>query len=140
MSYSRLFLVALWLCSLPAFAQNHSLMGSNVQEVPDFRTPPAATPSEPWRILPKPDSDKDKGLILITPELRPQGIIVSPDGPLVAGTTCYVIRSYVVARDSKDSDSVHPIGYLTCIPATRYRLKTAEETSPGERGQAAHEP
>ena len=24
------------------------------------------------------------------------------------------IRSYVVARDSKDSDSTHPVGYSTC--------------------------
>lgn len=131
MSYARLLLFALWLCSLPASSQDQPLIagkvGSDVQGIPDLRTPPAATPSEPWRILPKPGSHGDQGLILITPDLGPEGIIVSPDGPLAAESTCYNIRSYVVSRDSKDSDSVHPVGYSTCIPANRYRLKTAKD-------------
>ena len=41
-------------------------------------------------------------------------------------TLCYKIRSYVVARDSKNSDSVHPVGYSTCQPASRYRLKKTQ--------------
>lgn len=131
MSCSRFLSVALCLCSLSAFAQDHSLIlgkdGLNVQQVPDFHTPPAATPSEPWRILPKPYSEKDQGLILITPDIGTNGIIVSPDGPLAAGTTCYAIQSYVVAPDSKDSDSVHPVRHSSCIPATHYRLKTADD-------------
>jgi hypothetical protein len=39
---------------------------------------------------------------------------------------CYAIRSYVVARDSKDSDSVHPVSSTTCVPAKRYGLKNAK--------------
>jgi hypothetical protein len=39
---------------------------------------------------------------------------------------CLYIRSYVVARDSKDSDSTHPVSYSTCQPARRYGLKTTE--------------
>lgn len=35
---------------------------------------------------------------------------------------CYSIRSYVVARDSKDSDATHLVGYSTCRPANRYRV------------------
>ena len=38
----------------------------------------------------------------------------------------YKIRSYVVARDSKDSDSTHPVSYSTCQPAKRYGLKTTD--------------
>lgn len=129
MSY-RFLLVALCLCSLAAFAQDRSLLSGNAdrnaQQVPDFRTPPASTPLEPWRILPKSDSDKDKNLILMTPELGPEGIALTPGGPLAAETMCYSIRSYVVARDHKHSDSVHPVGYTTCVPASRYRLKTAD--------------
>lgn len=124
-------LVALCLCSLPAFAQEHLLItenaGSNLQQAPNFRTPPAATPSEPWRILPKPNSSKDKVLMLITPEMGPEGITVSQGGPLEAEPTCYAIRSYVVARDKKDSDSVHPVGSSTCISTSRYRLKPADD-------------
>jgi len=41
-------------------------------------------------------------------------------------STCYAIRSYVVARDSKDSDSTHPTGYSTCRPSDRYHVKSAE--------------
>lgn len=48
-------------------------------------------------------------------------------------TTCYAIRSYVFARDDKDSDSTHLVRYSTCQPANRYRLRTAAgsaETEP----------
>jgi hypothetical protein len=43
-------------------------------------------------------------------------------------STCYTLRTYRVARDSPDSDSTHPAGYTTCVPSTRYGLKTAVET------------
>lgn len=48
-------------------------------------------------------------------------------------TTCYSIRSYVVARDNKNSDAVHPVGYTTCVPASRYRLRTTVEHPTSER-------
>ena len=38
---------------------------------------------------------------------------------------CLNIRSYQVARDRKNSDSTHLVGYSTCLPATKYRLRTA---------------
>ena len=126
MSCCRIFVIAVCLCTPLALAQNHSLItgkagnnnagnNNNVQQVPDFRIPPAATPSEPWRILPKPDSNKGRV------------IIVSPDGPLAAGTTCYAIRSYVLTPDAKDTDSVHPDGYSTCIPANNFQLKRPDD-------------
>jgi hypothetical protein len=45
---------------------------------------------------------------------------------------CLYIRSYVVARDSKYSDSTHLVSYSTCQPARRYGVKTTElkQTSP----------
>ena len=125
MPLGRLLLAATFLCSLPAFTQDHS---STSGKTPDFRTAPAATASEPWRIIPK--SDKDKGFVLNTPEMDSQGIAVSPDGPLATDFTCLSIRSYVVKRDSKNSDSVHPAGYSTCVPAKRFRLKTADASGP----------
>jgi len=69
MSCSRIFLVALCLCTPLALAQDESLVtgkaANNVQQVPDGRIPPAAPPSEPWRILPKPDIDVQE-----VPDLR----------------------------------------------------------------------
>jgi hypothetical protein len=44
----------------------------------------------------------------------------------VVGGFCLKMRSYVVARDSKDSDSVHLVKYSTCQPASRYQVKTAD--------------
>ena len=147
MSCGRIFLVALCLCTPIALAQDDSLItvpdfrppaatpsepwrilpkpDNNVQQVPGLRIPPAVAPSEPWRILPRPDWDK--GRVVITPKIGPEGIIVSSDGSLAAGTTCYAIRSYVVAPDAKDTESVHPDGYSTCIPANNFRLKTPDD-------------
>jgi hypothetical protein len=48
------------------------------------------------------------------------------NGQLADDTLCYTVRSYVVARDSKDSDSVHLTRYSTCQPASRYRLRTTQ--------------
>ena len=43
---------------------------------------------------------------------------------LTDGSVCYSIRSYLMARDSKDSDSTHLVGTSTCQPAQKYALKT----------------
>jgi hypothetical protein len=61
--------------------------------------------------------------------LLPNGQLASIDVPSNgsdADTTCLSMRTYVVARDSKDSDSTHPAGYSTCQPTDRYRLKSTE--------------
>ncbi len=105
------------------------------------------TPAELWRIIPSRPSDLssdspnrgrvdgyrfDQGKVDFNrghPETKGKTakVIHSLDWPTDDDTTCYTIRSYVVARDSKDSDSTHPVGYSTCQPAARYRLKTTEE-------------
>jgi hypothetical protein len=54
---------------------------------------------------------------------------VSPEGKIAArvdDSVCYAIRGYRVARDSKDSDAVHPAGYTTCQPGRRFGLKTTD--------------
>jgi hypothetical protein len=120
-----LLLATVALCSVPALAQDSPLIsgnsGTKVLLAPEFRTAPADKPDEPWRIIPK--SDKDR-TFLITPEMDLKG--VTPDGPLANDFTCLSIRSYVVKRDSKNSDSVHPAGYSTCVPTKRFSLKTAD--------------
>jgi hypothetical protein len=42
-----------------------------------------------------------------------------------ADATCYAIRSYLVVRDSPDSDTTHRDGSTTCVPAARFRVHTA---------------
>ncbi len=55
-------------------------------------------------------------------------MMLTSDKNFVADTVCYTMRSYVVARDSKHSDAVHPAGYSTCQPASKYRLRTTQMT------------
>ena len=44
-------------------------------------------------------------------------------------TYCFKMRSYLMARDSRDSDSTRLVGYTTCHPAARIQLKTTVETA-----------
>jgi len=128
MTLSRLLVPALLILSASAFAQQQN-------------APLTSPPSEPWGIA---SGQSDFGAVKnsidrmridqfkvdvkaapFTRESRLDPIVVTPEDLAGDGTLCYTIRSYVVARDSKDSDSVHPAGYSTCQPASRYRLKSA---------------
>jgi hypothetical protein len=64
-------------------------------------------------------------------ELQPGILNPAVSGPIVlppiqvpdTGHVCFTMRTYVVARDSKDSDSVHPVRYSTCTPAGKRQVK-----------------
>ncbi len=105
----------------------------------------AATPEEPWKFIPNKLADANSGkdplnrlqidkykvfrsnkstrTLLVGPEADAGMFLTGMEG---LDGTCYAIRSYVVARDSKDSDSTHPVSYSTCQPSTRYRVRTTE--------------
>ena len=126
MPLARLLVAAILLSTL-AFAQN--ARNSPVTTTPDFRTN-AANPSEPWRIIPSDQTKKDfatsPGRIVITAPADAQSFVISPADLEGDDNTCYAIRSYVVARDSKNSDSTHPVGYSTCQKASRYHVKKVD--------------
>ena len=63
------------------------------------------------------------------PNSRSPLITLLPDGEYTTDSICYAIRSYVVARDDKDSDSTHPVDSSTCQPASHYRVKKAQAES-----------
>jgi hypothetical protein len=50
---------------------------------------------------------------------------------------CYTLRTYVVARDERDSDSTHMVRATRCLPAWKLQFKTATESArpadPGSR-------
>jgi len=109
------------------------------------------TSAEPWRIIPeqtdcatpfqdallsaKADAMAEQArrlLASIPPELRSQHpwIRFSPDGKVLAmgvfdDSTCYSIHGYQVARDNPNSDSTHPVAESTCLPASRYAVRSA---------------
>jgi len=92
----------------------------------------AATAWQPLTPASKRPADVSTGYNALDPErlnqYRLKQIIAPPlrlkVETLDADTTCYTIRTYVVARDSKNSDSTHPAGYSTCQPSAQYQLKT----------------
>jgi hypothetical protein len=178
MPLTRLLAIVV-LCTASASAQQQPLASnqasSNVFEVYNYlAAPPAATPSEPWRIIPEQseqpqqskqadstdptqsqlsNSDTEKRTLdvlntlerlmaehYIDPSEHPW-VKVSPDGKVMAwgvDETCYSIRSYVVARDNKDSDAVHPVSESTCQPASRYGVHTAEQRVRLSNGEEVH--
>jgi len=143
MPVARLFAATLALCSTLLFAQDrpeNTRPHGDFLISPDSRSTPIA--SEPWRILPGPlqDSDASRALIAHAEQYEPDGYKVDASGMIVsprrfyleppADSTddklCFTIRSYVVERDEKDSDSTHAVGSSTCQPARRYALKKVQ--------------
>jgi len=166
MTLARLLAAALVVCSLPAFAQDQQSQGSlpstlliemrsstgfisQGSMMESFHRPShAATPGEPWRIIPNRPADLASGQNLISRFRLDQrevydGISIHDTEPPTylrrpysqgrpqpdTDNACYTMRSYVVARDSKDSDSTHRVSYSTCQPAQRYQLRTTEVRS-----------
>ena len=119
---TRLLAAALFICSVPAFAQQNATPSNSTQTQDQER--PA------WQL----SFDAPKNLLANNgsfPLLSPSDSSrIAADRQLIDDAVCYKIRSYVVARDSKNSDSVHSVGYSTCQPASRYRLRTTEISAP----------
>ncbi len=131
--------------NLPAFpASGHhdadvSVVSRDSGRAFDTSRATPATAGEPWRIAPNLTADLGSEKYNIGPDqftvdlqgpyfksgAHSRPLVLRADGQ-GADLTCYTIRSYVVARDSKDSDSTHPAGYSTCRPSDRYQVKSAE--------------
>jgi hypothetical protein len=103
-----------------------------------------AKPTTPWKILPNPvenlksspafgradSASSENRTFDISGNIVPYPLFRGDRFPsqkeASEDSLCYAIRSYVVARDDKDSDTTHPVRYSTCQPSRRYALKTAE--------------
>ena len=145
MTSAPVFAAVLLICAVQAFAQNTNTSSA---DSPGAKSTDVAT-SEPWRILPEQPADANAGKTAMDrlridqykidqsskKDRNRQFNVMVPDDPLalpLAGqpgqvVTCLKIRSYVVARDSKDSDATHLVSYSTCQPANRYGLKKTQE-------------
>jgi hypothetical protein len=152
----RLLMAMLVICSVSAFAQGDPgspvsqactvvdlycvAAGPSAAQASRFRIDQLSDPflpgqnsTESQKLLlePFPQNSKEDEILLkrdygqITAKLNPDSRMVVP---FLTGddSYCLKIRSYTVARDSKNSDSVHPTGYTTCVAASRFRLRTTE--------------
>jgi hypothetical protein len=132
MTSARLLAVVLVLCPVFASAQDK-------QQPTTGTAPSSVTPvdSSSYRAM----TEEQKAAFMtralnrlmagrhIDPNTQQRWITVFPDGKIVAwgiDSTCYSIRSYVVERDEKNSDSTHLVRSSTCVPATKYSVKTTE--------------
>jgi hypothetical protein len=147
MTLTRLLATALVVCSTLAFAQTKADSLAVSAQASASQSATAAS-SEPWKFIPNQLADASSGkdplnrlqidkykvfrsntnkrTLLLGPDADAGMILSGLGGDLDGVTTCLMIRSYVVARDSKDSDSTHPVSYSTCQPSTRYRVRTTE--------------
>jgi len=137
MRSARLLTVALLLSSTWVLAQeNQRKMGQGTDDSSITAASPTAMdpllrlqktqprafdldPSAPF----KDDSSHNQRTLAIAPGLIPGDAV------------CLKIRSYLMARDSRGSDSTHLVGYSTCQPASRYRLRTAVGSTQTERSR-----
>ena len=149
MPITRLFILAPLLFALMAFAQDKQRVPGSIPSISPAHGlwAEAPNPSEPWRIIPEPpasshstmnpaDRFADERVFQMSPDCR-SGISKRLDSNQIVvlrslgnlglpeGDVCYTMRTYVVARDEKDSDSTHPVSSSTCQPASRYGVKKA---------------
>jgi hypothetical protein len=142
------FLAPLVVCSALAFAQQKPGSLASSTQLADSSQSATVASAEPWKFIPNQTvhaasakdsldrlqidkyklvpSKTDSRTLLVGPESDAGMILSGLDGQMDGPTTCLKIRSYVVARDSKDSDSTHPVSYSNCQPSTRYRVRTTE--------------
>ena len=106
------------ICSLSAFGQQSS--------TPSTQSNSPQLENSAWKLSFAPSANlvANDGSLKFLPPNDP--ISLASNEQVATDTVCYKIRSYVVARDSKDSDSVHPVGYSTCQPSSKYRLRTTD--------------
>ncbi|MGZ4816338.1 MAG: hypothetical protein ACXVZV_13065 [Terriglobales bacterium] len=155
MTLTRLLSASLVVCSALAFAQTKTDSPASSAQAAATNKLATVASSEPWKIIPSQPmhatsgsngldrlqidkykmsrSKTDTRTLLLGPEADAGMILSGLDGQLDADIDCLKIRSYVVARDSKDSDSTHLVRYSTCQPASRYRLKTTDLRSGSEK-------
>ena len=137
MTLTRLLGSALLVCSTAALAQTQNKADVSNSTAADAHKPVEVASAEPWRILPQPVSEQTDHERIQVDQFkidRSGRVKLSAPNDAIAlnsydqpgdGNMCFAIRSYVVARDSKDSDSVHPVSSTTCVRAKHLELRKA---------------
>lgn len=118
----RLLAVGLLTASPISFAQSTAAVSASAAPIGE---PKSSTSLVADSTLPPDAGNLDRTLLNFSPE-RTDEFVITPAGDFGADAFCFKMRSYVVARDSKHSDSTHLVGYSTCQPARRYGLKKVE--------------
>jgi hypothetical protein len=86
-------------------------------------SPPAIRTDAPQHLaslFSKGDTQVPKSRLAISPPIRWEG-----DYP----PTCYVISSYLMERERRNSDVTHLVGHTNCVPSRDVELNLATATS-----------
>ena len=149
MTSARLLVAILLFLSTSVFAQEKRLATSELQSDPalvadswgpamgsiPLRVDPLGSsqvtvPQDPLARLESSQPPMFKK-VLFFPTPSKDGFLISPDLP--GDAVCLKIRSYVMKRDSKNSDATHLAGYSTCQPAKKFQLRSVVETPQPEK-------
>jgi hypothetical protein len=121
-------LLALLLFFLIVFFAAPAASYAQTAQAPAIATDSKADviPGENARSEPQPVGDAlegDRPIVVIQPLMEHGGDMVyrdySRDG------TCYTMRTYVMAREDKDSDATRMVRYQKCLPSWKLDFKTA---------------
>jgi hypothetical protein len=124
MTSIRLVAIAL-LFGSPALAQISTQGTSGLANASSVGEAAPTTIAETWRIPERlPAAIATDAVVAPLAGNLDKGISISPTGDSSDDHSCFMIRSYVVARDSKYSEATHFVRSSTCQPARRYGLKT----------------
>jgi hypothetical protein len=131
---ASLLLAALAVPSASAFAQSAPAQGAAGNQSQSQELVQPETPAQnwfDWRIEPHSRTNLLDGLQAdqFKPPLKfqvPHNNRAATDDDSTAVRSCLSMRSYVVARDEPNSDSVHLVKYSTCQPTERYQVKSAD--------------
>jgi len=84
----------------------------------------------PEKLQPAGTRVSEHPLVASQPLLEHNGDLVlresMQDSSLGDEFTCLKLRTYIVARDDKDSDATHPVRKVNCTPARKFSFKSAD--------------
>jgi hypothetical protein len=142
MSISRLLLFSLLtaVCILSAVAQT-PFAGDSTAVPPQVKVPCASSDRilvDQFRLPAKPlvdsnshdrKSEASNSDDFHTSQGFPLRRFLKPDASQEdSASTCYSIRNYRMKRDDPETDVTRPDGYSTCQPATRFAVKSVEDS------------
>ena len=126
-------LLALLLFVLIVFFAAPAASYAQTANAPGIKTDNAD--SNPAAILPgKPQLDRElrisppneHPILLAQPLIEHGGDLVLRESPEEDDGLCYNMRTYVVAREDKASDTTHLVREVKCTPARKFGFKTAD--------------
>jgi hypothetical protein len=106
------FLIVFFAAPAASYAQNAKASAAPAEAKNDVAIPEDNAPPE-----------IDRPIVVVQPFLEHGGDMVFRE--YSRDDTCYTMRTYVMAREDKDSDATRTVRYRKCLPGWKVDLKNA---------------